>query len=380
MFSFSTHPAALTIGGGLESAFEYLQRTWQKWLPVAAVAALVTFVIYLVAHPVDPSAWTTTDAFGQTRITANAATMAGYYMVTLVSGLTSLVAGWAFYATAICGLRNRPLEIEWAILRGVFVLVASILVGIVFAVAALIVFILIVVVAAAFSIIFLPIGILLAAGLATIAIVAAIYVGIRVIFVPIAVFDGFNPIDAIQESWRLSKGSVLRMLGWSLMAGLVGLGFGVLAVMGSLPFTVAGLTPASKAVSTLISLVGTCLVAYLLSVLYESERARKYPNIYGFAPVSGYPPFAGQGQYPGAPGGYPGQYPGAPTGPAPTPGWGTPPAPGLGTPPAHDWSSPPPYANARPIWGSNLQPQTPPPAQYATQVQAPPPPEPPTNS
>ena len=65
MFSFSTHPAAITVGGGLESAFDYLQKTWTKWLPVVAVAALITFVIYLIGGRIDNSGASGFSAFSR---------------------------------------------------------------------------------------------------------------------------------------------------------------------------------------------------------------------------------------------------------------------------------------------------------------------------
>jgi hypothetical protein len=404
MLSFRTHPAAITIGSGFEAAFDYFQRTWQKWLPVVGVAALIAFVLYLMAGAVpEPGSWTTRDIYGHAHIDGGA--MARYYLVSVSSSIVTLVAGCVFYATAICGLRNRPLETGWLLFRGLLAFLTSLLIGTV----TVVVVIVVAIVAIVLSIVLGPIGTLLAVGLITAAIVGAVYVGIRIVFAPVAVFDGFNPIEAIQESWRLSKGSVLRMLGWGFVAGLIGVGFWLLAAMASLPFTIAGLAPLSKAISTLIALVGTCFVAYLLSVLYESERAIKYPNIYGYAPVFGYPPYAGTDQYPGAPAGYPSPYPGAgpypgqfpgqfPGAPYPVPahfypgqlpmsGWGDPTQIAPAPQPPFAPSGPPqgagglPYQGAVPGYAGSQPPRWEPQSwPVSPPDQAPPPTDPPANS
>jgi MFS family permease len=426
VFSFKTHPAAIDIGSGLGSAFEYLQTTWQKWLAVVGIAALLTFVIYLLASPIDPSHWSNTDAFGRSHIKTGAeGQVLAYYCLTLLAGLVVMVAGWVFCALAISGLRNRPLDPAWVITRGLLAFVTGLLIGIVVAVISIVAIIVMAIVIAIGAAISPAIGVLLEIPLIVAAICVAIYAAIRFAFFQIAVYDGHGPIEAIKESWRLSNGSVLRLFGWGLMAVLIIIGFAILGAIASIPFTILRLTPFSQAVSTAISLTGACFIAFLLAVLYESERARKYPQIYGYAPSVGYPamvpgapygappaPYPGapvqypgamgqypgaMGQYPGTPGQYPppGQYPGAMGQYPGTPGQYPPPYPGAmpgypPQPPMPDWGAPPPagmppypgYPDVAPAWGpSTAGPQPQPPASPdATPPQGPAPTDPPVAS
>jgi hypothetical protein len=156
-----------------------------------------------------------------------------------------------------------------------------------------------------------PLGVLAAFA----AFVVAIYFWVRISFATLAVFDGFGPLAGLRESWRLSGGAVWRMIGWALMAILIGLGFSIAAGMGSAPFS--GSTPSSMALSQGISVavtsVATVVTVFMQAVLYESQRARRDPSLYPFAaypavpvgPVAAYP-------YPYA---YP--YPPAPAAPEP---------------------------------------------------------------
>jgi hypothetical protein len=388
VFNFKTHPATIDVGGGMSTAFEYFMATWRKWLPAVGVAALATFFIYLATGQASSGVDYSTTTYGSTRTsTANINT----FLVTPVT----MIVGWVFTAIAISGLRNRPLTASWVVGRGIMAFLAQLLIGIVVvaAVFAIVVVILIAAVAGA------ALGVLVGLILVTAAAVLGVYLLIRIIFVSLAVFDGLDPIEGIKESWRLSNGSVLRMFGWGCMGALVSIGFGVLALIVSIPFTVA--SPAvGSGVSSLITLSGSCLISFFLAVLYESERARKYPQIYGapaFAypgypgypgagyPPAGYPPagypgampgypgagpaYPGAPEYPGAMPGYPGAgpaypgagpaYPGAPGYPvpfgpgsvpgsmpgypsqAPMPGWGAPSAPQPGWPPQAGGGMPP---------------------------------------
>jgi hypothetical protein len=196
--------------------------------------------------------------------------------------IVSLVAGWVFCATAISGLRNRPFTVSDLINRGLRTIAAGIVIGavVVGAMLALIVF----------TVVTFGIGSLLF----FVAIPAGVYMAIRISFLSLAIFDGFGPIDGIKESWRLSKGSVLRMFGWGLMAGLIGLVFSFAAGFISLPLSLAGAQAVGQALSTAIAMTAACFTVFMMAVLYESERARKNPAAYGLTPTP----------YPYAPGPY----------------------------------------------------------------------------
>ena len=384
MFNFKTHPATVDVGGGLNTALEYFMATWRKWLPAVGVAALATFFIYLATGQASSGVDYSTTTYGSTETTnANIDT----FLVTPVT----VIVGWVFTAIAISGLRNRPLTASWIVGRGIMAFLAQLLIGVAVVAAVFAIVVVVVIAAVASS----ALGVLVALILGSAAVFLGVYLLIRVIFVSLAVFDGMDPIEGIKESWRLSNGSVLRMFGWGCLGVLLSIVFGILALIVSIPFNAA--SPAVvKGVSSLVTLSGSCLISFFLAVLYESERARKYPQIYGVpayaypgypgypgAGYPGYPPAWYPGAYPGvpfgqtpaAPGGYPGMpgypgpmpgYPGAmpgysvPFGPgsvpgsmpgdpsqAPMPGWGAPSAPQPGWPPQAGGGMPP-YPGAVP--------------------------------
>lgn len=339
MFSFPVHPIAIGVSDGVQAAFNYLQVSWRRWLPAIIIVAVVTGIVYAALGSPD-----TTGLYYIDRSTGQLTWYAGSDVRLWhvggdlsVTGLVGLIASWVFTAAAIAGLRGRPMTLDFLLVRGLMSLVASILLlfALIFAVIALV----IVGVAAP------PLGIL---GLFA-AIPVFIYFVIRVIFYTLTIFDGYGPIEGISESWRLSRGAVVRLFGWGLLAILISLGFSIVSgIVGAL-FT--GSTVAvGRGIEAVVTTTGSCFTVFMMAVLYESERARHDPAAYGFAARPGYPPPYpgaaypyGPGQYPGGPGQYPGgpawpyadPYAGAqapyPGGPMPYPG-ATPQYPGA-TPP-----------------------------------------------
>jgi len=424
VFRFTTHPALIGVTDGVQIAFAYLQATWRKWLPMVALIAACAFVVYLIVGTVN-----TADLYYVDRYTGNTVWsepelrkyLTGILAAGAVVGLVTLVASWVFYATAVAGLRNRPVTLENVVVRGLLFLVAGILMGVVAVVAILALIIVTVIV----TVLIPPLGILLILILAFAAIPVALYLEARLILTGMAIFDGFGPIDGIKESWRLSNGAVLRLLGWGVMAWLISLAFGIVAAVVSTPFSIGGLTPVGQAFSAGVTAVASCLTTYMVAVVYESQRARLDPTLYGPPPAPAYFGYPGPGPtwpayqgtppawpgaqgtppaWPGAPGTpppgfYPGpnaagpSWPGAPGTPPAWPGapgtppaWpgapGTPPAwPGApGTPPA--WPGAPANPTAIPGWvNPNAAPAWPPSAQGdAPPPSAPKPPEPPASS
>jgi hypothetical protein len=312
VFSFPIHPIAIGVSDGVQAAFNYLQASWRRWLPAVIVVAVVTGIAYAALGSPDTTGLYYIDrSTGQ--LTWNAGSDVRLWHVggdLSVTGLVGLAATWAFTAAAIAGLRGRPMTLDFVVGRGLASLVASILLGVA-AIAAVIALVILVVAAP-------PLGVL---GLFA-AIPVLLYVAIRVVFYTLAIFDGYGPIEGISESWRLSRGAMVRMFGWGLLAILISFGFSIVSSIVGALFT--GSTVAvGRGIEAVVTTTGSCFTVFLMAVLYESERARHDPAAYGIAVGPGYPPPYPGAPYPYGPGQYPGgQYPGGqyPGGPAPYPG------------------------------------------------------------
>ncbi len=350
MIKFNTHPAAIGVAEGVQSAFSYLQTSWQRWLPAVLVSAVVMGLLYLLIGTADANSLYYIDSYTGEFVWYSDATGRAWQLggVLAASSVITMVAGWIFTATAIAGLRNRPLTVSFVVVRGLLSLVATVLLG-ALAFAGFLAWVVVVVAAPG-------LGLLLMFALVPI----FIYLVIRLVFFTLAIFDGFGPLEGIRESWRLSQRSVIRLFGWGLMAILMGIGFSLVGTIASLLF-IKSLEPVGGAISSGVGMVSACFTTYLMAVLYESERARHDPATYGYAYGPGYPPsYPGgpfpYGPYPYAPAPYPGApapYPGSPApypyAPAPYPGAAGPypgwpsPYPVAPTPQAGGPAVPPPY-------------------------------------
>ena len=353
MFSFSRHPAYITVSDGIQDAFKYLQLTWRKWLPAVAAMALFAILTHVAGGSFYDGSWYHTNPYtGVTTLTPDAAQKV---VGTMVAGV---IASWIYNAAAISGLRGRPLTVGFVVSRGLI----SILTGLILAFAFVAAVVVLIIAAVATR----GVGVLALFLL----IPLAVYIGIRVVFSTLAVFDGFGPIDAISESWRLSKGSVLRMFGWGVLAALMLFGFTILGgIVASVFGTSSGLAGIGQGASALVSGAGSVLMVYMMAVLYESERSRKDPLLYPIPPMMGYGPYGPQayGPQPYGPGpsGWPGAVVpaagyGAPANSTAIPGWAPPQQQQTGwvapQPPA--WPGYPPY----PPQSGWVAPQAPPPA------------------
>jgi hypothetical protein len=300
VFTYSHHPTAISVLDGIKDAYGYLQKSWRTWLPVVGVIAACALVTHELVGSLDISTLYHQDV-STDRVVWNAdawSKLSGAFPARLVDGLLSGIGSWVFYATAIAGLRNRPVTISGVIVRGL----VSLLSGLVIAAVTIFVLTSLLMVGIAVAIVVPPVGSLLVILLALAAIPVAVYLLVRVIFTSLAIFDGFGPIAGIQESWRLSQGSVSRMLGWGALAFLVTIGIGILASFIVAPYARSGFAAVAEAASAAVTLTGSCLIVFMMTVLYESERAHKDPTLY---PVPAWP---GYGSYPAEP--YvPGPYP-----------------------------------------------------------------------
>jgi hypothetical protein len=288
VFRFSNNPAAIGVFDGIQDALTYLQTSWRKWLPVVGVIAAFSFVAYVLTGPLDPGVLYHTDV-DTGRVVLNSDALSKLYG-SIASGLSYLllaaIGGWFFSATAIGGLRNRPLTFSRVIARGLVTVLSGIIVA---AAAAILVtgLILVAVVAPPLRLT----TIMLALGTTPV----AIYLLVRLVFTGLAIFDGFGPIGGIQESWRLSQGSVSRIFGWGMLALLMNIAIGAIASIIVSPFSMTGIAPLAQAASAAIATTGSCLVVFMMAVLYESERACKDPTLYP------YPAWLGYGSQPAGP-------------------------------------------------------------------------------
>lgn len=312
MYKFRAHPATISVGDGIQDAFGYLQASWRTWLPVVAVVGAATFVLYSsISTTVTRDLYYIDPYTNQVVLNQDAFSrlLGGVLLVGGLVSLLTLVGTWVFTAIAIAGLRNRPLTLSWVVMRGLVTVVSGLVIafGFVFAVLGLVVAI------AIATSVSRSLGGLLAIVVLLCAIPLGIYVGVRLALTSLAIFDGFGPIAAIQESWRLSQRSVLRLVGWGLMAGVIAIGFAIVATVAIIPLNTSRAEPLAQAISTGISTTGSCLIIFMMAALYESQRCRSDPRLFPYAPGPTYP---GQGPawpYPYGPGpAYPGQYPAGP--------------------------------------------------------------------
>lgn len=338
MFRLSNNPAAISAADGLQDALAYLQKSWRRWVPVVGAIAAFSLLTYGLVGSLDARSLYHLDAqTGLAVWNADALSkLAGPIASGFASALVVAVGSWVFYATAIAGLRNRPLTFSGVVVRGL----VTVLSGVIVAAAAIILVIGLILALVAVATVAPPVARLLVILLALAATPVVIYLLVRFVFTGLAIFDGFGPIEGIRESWRLSQGSVLRMFGWGVLALVMNIAIASVGSVMVALFSTTETAPLAQAASAALGATGSCLIIFMMSVLYESERARKDPTLYP------YPAWPGSGSQPPAlyaPGPVPawpaGQYtPGPyPANPAAMPGWV---APGpIGPPPA--WATNP---------------------------------------
>jgi hypothetical protein len=259
---FRRSPAWVTIGEGLSLAAWYWRTSVAHWiLPVAAVALVNLLAALLLGgttiNGVALRALVTTGPVGPDLDTSQLPRLlAGPIAVSIVS----LVARWFLVANAVAGLRGREVTLAWVVGAGLRALCADL---VMVAVA-----VLVATTAAALGAIGLGGLVLLSPLLA--------YVGLRLQFWTMAIFDGASISGGLDRSWQITRRAVLRVLGWALVVAFVGFLLSVgLFVLG----LVLASAPAVLAVTGAI--VETTLLAFttvLMAVLYESQRIRSLPQ------------------------------------------------------------------------------------------------------
>ena len=250
----------MTIGEGLTVAARYWAASAERWvLPVAAVALASGLVTWLFPSSISDRA--TLERL--LRMSIDGTPLDPSEVPRLVAGplavaIVSLVAGWVLTANAIVGLRGRDVTLGWLLKGGLRSFVADLLIGLV-------------VIGALLPLLALgALGLLLALA----AVPLAIYLSFRVSFWTLAVFDGERIASGFSVSWRITRGAVLRLLGWSLAVVPIG----IAATIGEVVVD-ALLGPISRPLADAISGAADATVSsytiLVLAVLYESQRGRR---------------------------------------------------------------------------------------------------------
>lgn len=354
-FEFRADPAWVTVGEGLSLGFRHWRATAIYWaIPVLLVGIISTIAYWGMQAGIEGSLPPSSEVYdpytGEIDLLRILAPMVPQLVVsTLVLGSVTLVARWVYYALAIKGLRGGEITSGWLIARGLRAFVVDMLImlsatglaGVLFLVGT-------------------SAGIGLALLLGAIAFSALLYIEVRLVFWPLAIFDGAGILEALAGSWRASEGAVLRMIGWALAAGGVGLVVNIGVSIVTAPLSRA--IPLQSGIKAGVTEALAVFVLFTLAVLYESQLRRNLPERAspppptvealrpwpGYAPADPGSPAPGTGPWPAAPA--PGSAPGsAPAAPASGP-WSS-------------WDTPPINPDAPATWDTEPgDPEAPPPA------------------
>lgn len=246
------------------------RKSWKKWLPVAVVVAVVNLLVGAFLLNIDGPLYSTDRWSGRVVWNVAGDELFGALAGTAILAIVSMAAAWIYTGIVVAGIRNRPITIGWLASCGLTSVVASLIIAF------------IVVCAVFAAIIVLSVAAQILGGL-SIVLWIAMLVGfviavIRVSLVAIAIFDGSGPMEGIFDSWELTQGAVLRVLGWALVAAVIVVGLSIAGTVASLPFSSADSRPLAQCISSFASQVGACLTVFLMAVLYESQYARRYAD------------------------------------------------------------------------------------------------------
>ncbi len=259
-FRFDRSPAYVTIGEGLSLAARYWRDSAERWvLAVAAVALATGLAEWLLGGTVIDQPTMTRALLPGTSGQIDPSELPRLLAGPLAVGLVSLVAGWFFAANAVAGLRNCEVTVPWVLAAGLRAFTAAMLIALTF--------LSLVLLAVALGVI----GLLLLLALVPV----AIYLGIRLQFWTLAIFDGSSIDRGARSSWALTRGAVLRALGWWL--ALFGIGLLVTAVDVVIRLASAGAPVIGTVITATIDAAFQAFTIAVLAVLYESQRLRNQP-------------------------------------------------------------------------------------------------------
>jgi hypothetical protein len=290
--AFRQNPAYVPVTDAIGLVFEHLRANVVVWvLPVIAYAvisgglsgALVTrFVGYLGPAPMDREASRRLAA----AVLENLPALAGFVVLLLLAGVA---LSWVALALAVGGLPARTMTVDGAVGAGVRTVLAGLLYGLVFALTWVLLALVLVALAGR--------AVWLLVVLVPIAVAAWCYVLLRLQLVSFAIFDGGGVLDSLRTSWALTRGAVLRTLGWVLLLGLISFGVSVASSIVGAPF---GAVPIIAGIlSGVLTAAMQVFQTTTLGILYESQRMRHVMSTPGasWLPGSG-PGLPAPGQVP----------------------------------------------------------------------------------
>lgn len=253
---FERPPAYVTIGEALSIAARYWAASWERWVlavvGVGVATGLAHALLGSVALDSDTLRRMTLPGGGGVDPAVLPRLLAGPLAVAIVS----LVADWFLYANAIAGLRGRDVSLGWVLTAGLRTLLVLLALALVFSMATLAL--------TALG----PIGLLAM----VIALPLLLYAGLRLQFWTLGVFDGQGVGAALRASWELTRGAVLRVLGWSL--ALVGLSLLVDAASTSLSLLFASMPIVPAIAGAVLGAAFQAFSLVTIAILYESQRGR----------------------------------------------------------------------------------------------------------
>ena len=99
------------------------------------------------------------------------------------------------------------------------------------------------------------------------------YLAVRLTFALYAIFDGVGILESVRLSWAISRGGMLRILGWWLAIGAISFGISIGTGLASAAFAAA--PQIGTLISTLVTTAFQFFTATVLAILYESQRMRQ---------------------------------------------------------------------------------------------------------
>lgn len=292
---FRANPAFASVGEGFELAVAHLRANLVLWaVPTLIYTLVVGALTYAFAQRF--LSWTTTIArdpeAGQAaaeevirQLVGNIPAFIGLGVLFIIG---SIALNWIAMALAVGGLPGRRMTPDTAITAGLKTVVLGILlVGALIGVVGLGTLLVVGVAGATF-----PraggLVVLLFLVLVPVSLIVYAYLAARLTFATYAIFDGVGIVDSLRFSWAISRGGVLRILGWLLALVALSIGVNIGGNIASAPFATT-----LPILGTLISVALTTILQFVqpvvLAVLYESQRMRHLYSSPGVPSLPGGP-------------------------------------------------------------------------------------------
>jgi hypothetical protein len=258
------NPADVGLAVALRAAGRYWMATPAHWvLPVVAVA-----LVNMLAALVLGGATITTQQMQAVIVTGpqgpelDTAGLPRLIAGPVAVGLVTVVARWFLVANAIAGLRGRDRATGWIIGAGIRAFAADMIVS------------LAIVSVLSFALTLGPAGLIVG----VVAGPVGVYVGLRLTFWTLAIFDGQPILGGARTSWQVTRRAVLRVLGWSLAIAAIGFLAGIPLAL--LDLVAPSLPAIGAVVSGTVETLLTAWTVVVMAVLFESQRLRTDPAAY----------------------------------------------------------------------------------------------------